>query len=68
MPTDEVFIGVFCMVDAERSAVKKHSQAKRYPSEIVTLMRSFVIKFSRYRVFYRWISFRYRTLFQNAPH
>ena len=38
MPTDELIIGVFCMIDADLGAVKKHSQAKLHPSEVVTLM------------------------------
>jgi hypothetical protein len=34
MPTDELIIGVFCMIDAELADVKKHPQAKLYPSEV----------------------------------
>ena len=68
MPTDELFIGVFCIVDAELGAVKKHVQAKLYPSEVVTLMLFFAIKGGRYRAFYRWVLYNYRKLFPNAPH
>jgi hypothetical protein len=68
MPTDELFIGVFAIVDAELGAVKKHSQAKLYPSEVVTLMLFFAIKGGRYRAFYRWLLFNYRALFPHAPH
>jgi hypothetical protein len=32
MPTDELIIGVFCMIDVELADVKKHPQAKLYPS------------------------------------
>lgn len=68
MPTDEVFIGVCWSVDAELGTVKKYSQAKLHPSEVVTLMRFFAIKGGRYRAFYRWILFNYQTLCPNAPH
>ena len=68
MPSDELFIGVFAIVDTELGAVKKHTQAKLYPSEVVTLMLFFAIKGGRYRAFYRWMLFNYRTLFPNAPH
>jgi hypothetical protein len=68
MPTDELIIGVFCMIDAELADVKKHPQAKLDPSEVVTLMVIFSAKGGHYRAFYRWILFNYRTLFPNAPH
>lgn len=68
MPTDEVIIGVFCSVDAELGGVKKHVQAKLYPSEVVTLMLLFAIKGGRYLGFYRWVLFNYRALFPHAPH
>jgi hypothetical protein len=68
MPTDELIIGVFCMIDVELADVKKHPQAKLYPSEVITLMVVFSAKGGHYRAFYRWILFNYRTLFPNAPH
>jgi hypothetical protein len=68
MPTEELVIGVFCMIDAELGLVKKHSQAKLYPSEVVTLMLLFAMKGGHYRAFYRWILYNYRFLFPNAPH
>jgi hypothetical protein len=68
MPTDELIIGVFCMIDADLDAVKKHSQAKLYPSEVVTLMLLFAMKGGHYRSLYRWILYNYRFLFPHAPH
>ena len=68
MPTDELIIGVVCMIDAELADVKKHPQATLYPSEVITLMVVFSAKGGHYRAFYRWILFNYRTLFPNAPH
>ena len=37
MPTDEIIIRLFCMVDNQIADVNKHSDAKLYPSEIVTI-------------------------------
>jgi hypothetical protein len=68
MPTDEVIIGMFCIIDEELGAVKKHVQAKLYPSEVVTLMVLFSAKGGQYRAFYRWILYNYRKFFPNAPH
>ena len=68
MPTDEVIIGVFCMIDAELGPVKKHVQAKLYPSEVVTLMLLFAMNGGHYRSLYRWMLYTYRFLFPNAPH
>lgn len=68
MPTNELIIGVFCMVDAELGLVKKHVQAKLHPSEVVTLMLLFSMKGGHYRAFYRWMLYNYRSLFPHAPH
>lgn len=68
MPTDELIIGVFCMIDAELGAVKPHVQAKLWPSEVVTLMLMFAVKGGHYRAFHRWILYNYRSLFPNVPH
>ena len=38
MPADDMIIGVFCIIDEALADAKKHSQAKLYPSEVVTLM------------------------------
>ena len=68
MSTDELFIGVFCIVDAELGAVKKHVQSKLHPSEVVTLMLFFSMKGGQYRAFYRWILFNHRRFFPHMPH
>ena len=41
MPTDEIIIRLFCMVDDHLGHVNKRSDAHLYPSEIVTLGWSF---------------------------
>ncbi|MFL5654948.1 MAG: hypothetical protein ACJ8CB_12345 [Ktedonobacteraceae bacterium] len=37
MPTDEIIIRLFCMVDDQLGRVNKRSDAHLYPSEIVTI-------------------------------
>jgi hypothetical protein len=68
MPTDDLIIGLLCIIDAELGPVKKHSQAKLYPCEVVTLMLLFAAKGGRYRAFYRWVLYNHRRWFPNAPH
>ncbi len=54
--TDRDFIiELFCRVDDMMLDVKKHSQAKMYPSELVTLGIVFALKGVGCRAFYRWI-------------
>ncbi len=37
MPTEDFIFELFCMIDDQTKDVKKHSQSKLYPSEIVTI-------------------------------
>ncbi len=37
MSTEDMIIQVFCLVDDQMKEVPKHSQAKLYPSELVTI-------------------------------
>ena len=37
MPTDEIIIRLFCMVDDQLGRVNKRSDVHLYPSEIVTI-------------------------------
>jgi hypothetical protein len=55
MPTDEIIIRLFCMVDAQVEDVNKRSDAHLYPSEIVTIGLLFALKGGRFRAFYRWL-------------
>ncbi|WP_152541268.1 hypothetical protein [Kallotenue papyrolyticum] len=59
MPTDELIIGVCCIVDTELADVKWYPKAKLYPGELVTLMVIFSVNGGYYRIFYRWILFNY---------
>ena len=68
MPTEDFIVNLFCRVDdTMRDVVLKHSQAKLYPSEVVTLAILFAIKGVGNRAFYRWIKRDYRRLFPQLP-
>ena len=51
-------IELFYRVDSDMKDVRKHSQSKLYPSEIVTLAILFSIKGVGNRPFYRWLNGR----------
>lgn len=72
MPTDEIIIRLFCIVDDELARVNpghlaKRSDAHLYPSEIVTIGLLFALKGGRYRPFYRWLNANYRGFFPHLP-
>lgn len=64
--TDRDFIiELFCRVDDAMKDAVKHSQAKMYPSELVSLGIVYALKGSGSRAFYRWLSRNYKDLFPN---
>ena len=67
MPTDEIIIRLFCMVDDKLGSVNKRSDAHLYPSEIVTIGLLFSLKGGRFRAFYRWLDANYREFFPALP-
>jgi hypothetical protein len=67
MPTDEIIIRLFCMVDDQLSFVNKRSDAHLYASEIVTIGLVFTLKGGRFRAFYRWLAANYRAWFPELP-
>jgi len=67
MSTEDIIIRLFCIVDDEMRAVKKRSDAKLYPSEIVTIGMLFSLKGGQFRSFYRWLRENYRHLFPKLP-
>ena len=67
MPTDEIIIRLFCMVDDQLGHVNKRSDAHLYASEIVTIGLLFSLKGGRFRAFYRWLSANYRVWFPSLP-
>ncbi len=67
MSTEEIISRVFCIVDEQLIDVKKRSDARLYPSEVVTIGLLFALKGGKYRPFYRWLWANYRHLFPNLP-
>ena len=67
MSTEDFIIELFCRVDDAMGEVAKHSQAKLYPSEIVTLALVFVLKGVGSRAFYRWLKRDFGHLFPHLP-
>jgi hypothetical protein len=68
MPIEYFIIDLFCRVDDQMLDVKKHTQAKLYPSEVVTLALLFALKGRGNRAFYRWLQHNWRHLFPQLPH
>ncbi len=67
MTTEYFIIELFCRVDDLMPDAKKHSQAKLYPSEVVTLALLFALKGVGNRAFYRWLKRNYLHLFPHLP-
>lgn len=67
MTTEDIITELFCRIDDALPAVRKHSQAKLYPSEVVTIAYLFALKGGHGRAFYRWLSNNWRHLFPNLP-
>lgn len=67
MTTEDIIIHIFCKVDDGMPAIKKHSQASLYPSELVTIGILFALKGGYFRAFYRWLKRDYDALFAGLP-
>ena len=67
MTTQDIIIQIFCLVDDRMGPMSKHSQAKLYPSEVVTIGILFALKGGHFRAFYRWLSRDYDDLFAGLP-
>jgi hypothetical protein len=65
--TEDFTIELFFRIDQELPDVEKHSQAKLYPSEVVTLAFLFALKGVGNRAFYRWLARDWSHLFPNLP-
>ncbi|MFZ5855559.1 MAG: transposase [Chloroflexota bacterium] len=55
MTTGDIILHIFCLVDDHLPALLRHSQAKLYPSELVTIGILFALKGGFFRAFYRWL-------------
>jgi hypothetical protein len=67
MTTHDFMMTLFCQVDDQMAAVPKRSDAKLYPSEVVTLALLFAIKGVGTRAFYRWLIRDYQAWFPHVP-
>jgi hypothetical protein len=64
----DFIVDLFCRIDDAMKEVPKHTQAKLYPSETVTLGLLFALKGRGGRAFYRWASGNLKGFFPNLPH
>ena len=62
MTTEDIIIHIFCQGDDQMPEINKHSQAKLYPSELVTIGMLFALKGGHFRAFYRWLKRDYNDL------
>lgn len=67
MTTVDLITELYCRVDERLHDVNKHSQAKLYPSEVVTLALLYGLKGSGVRAYWRWLIRDYRPLFPHLP-
>jgi hypothetical protein len=63
MTTEDIILHIFCLVDDSLPGIPRHSQAKLYPSELVTIGILFALKGGFFRAFYRWLHRDYGTWF-----
>jgi hypothetical protein len=67
MPTDEIIIRLFCMVDEQLGPVNKRLDAHLCPSEIVTIGLLFVLKGGHFRAFESLLNKNYCAWFPHLP-
>lgn len=67
MTTEDIITLIFVMVDDKLPEIKKHSQAKLYPSEVVAIGILMALKGSNFSAFYRWLRRDYKALFPGLP-
>ncbi len=63
MTTEDIILHIFYLVATSLPALPRHSQAKLYPSELVTIGILFVLKGGYFRAFYRWLKRDYGNWF-----
>ena len=63
MTTDDIILHIFYLVATTMPEIQRHSQAKLYPSELVTIGILFALKGGYFRAFYRWLKRDYGTWF-----
>lgn len=68
MSTVDFITELFSIIDEALQDVRKHSQAKLYLSEVVTIAILFALKGGHSRAFYRWLKKNWQAEFPNLPH
>ena len=53
MIMEDMIVRIFCFVDDSLPDIPRHSQAKLYPSELVTIGILFALRGGFFRTFYR---------------
>ena len=67
MTTEHFIIALFCLVDDRLGPQRRHTQARLWPSELVTIGLLFALKGGSFRAFYRWLARDYAALFGGLP-
>ena len=67
MTTENFIIDLFCRIDDQMRDLPKHSQARLWPSDAVTIGVLFGLKGVGGRAFYRWLVRDYQPLFPRLP-
>lgn len=67
MTTEDIIIHLFCLVDDRMGKIEKRSDAKLYPSELVTIGLLYALKGGFFRAFYRWLKRDFEDLFVELP-
>lgn len=67
MATEDSILQMFCFVNDAMKKETKQTQAKRYPSELVTIGWLFALKTGQVRALYRWLKPDDDALFASLP-
>jgi hypothetical protein len=67
MTTQDYILTLFCQIDDQMASGPKRSDAKLYPSAVVTLALLFAIKGVGTRALYRWLLRDYQAWFPHVP-
>ena len=66
MTTEDIILHIFYHVATSLPEIRRHSQGKLYPSELVTIGILFALKGGYFRAFYRWLKRDYGDWFGNG--
>jgi hypothetical protein len=67
MTTDNIILHIFYLVVTSLPAIPRQSQAKPYPSELVTIGILSALKGGYFRALYRWLERDYGEREQRKP-